>query len=70
MESSAMEFQLWVFGFLPLTRSETNANKMLLRSLRTLRHFAHVCRHAQTTVHMHLINHGYYDGGINPDTPN
>ena len=70
MASSAMELQLGVFGFLLSTHTETNANKMRPRSSRAVGRFTRVYLHAQTAVHMHLTNHGYFDRGKNPNTPN
>ena len=61
MASSAMELQLGVFGFLPTTHKETNANKMRPWSSQAVRHFTRVYLHAQTLVHTHLTNHGYFD---------
>ena len=31
--------------------------------------FTHVYLHAQTAIHMHLMNHGYFDCGKNPEYP-
>ena len=69
MVSSAIEFQLEVFRYLPTRNTQTNANKMHQQSSRALRHFMRLYLHAQTEVHVHLMNHGYFDHGENPNTP-
>ena len=69
MASSDMELQLKVFGFLPTTYMERNANKMHQRSSRPVQHFKGVYFHAQTTVHTHLTNQDYFDRLKNPNTP-
>ena len=51
MASSAMGLKLGVFGFLPTTHAETNANKMHPQSMRAMWLFTHVYLHAQTPVH-------------------
>ena len=38
-------------------------------SPRSMWHFTRVYYHTQTTVHMHLTNHGYFDRGKNTNTP-
>ena len=68
--SSAMELKFGVFRFLPTTHAETNASKMRPRSSRTMQHFTCVYLHTQTAVHTYLMNHGYFDCGKNPNTPN
>ena len=45
--------------------TETNANKMCPRSLHAVWSFMHVYLQAQTTLHTHLIRHGYFDCGKN-----
>ena len=70
MASSAMmELQLGVFGFLPTTHTETNANKMCPQSSRALQHFTRVYLHPQRAAHTHLANQGYFDRWKNPNTP-
>ena len=55
---SAMELQLGVFRFF------THPNKCKQTvSLPTVPYFMRVYFHAQTTVHMHLKNHSYFDRG-------
>ena len=44
--------------------------KMHPRSLSTVRRFTHVYHQAQTVVHTHPTNHGYFDRGKNLNTPN
>ena len=44
-------------------------NKCVL-STRALRLFTHIYLHAQTAVYTHLTNHGYFDCGNIPKTPN
>ena len=63
MVSSAMKLQLRVFGFL----SNTRVNK---RKQNALTIFLCVYLHAQTAVHTPLTNHGYFDRGKHPNTPN
>ena len=50
MASSAVKLQLEIFGFLPTTHTETNANKMHPRSSHAVGHFMHVYHHAQTAA--------------------
>ena len=52
MASSAIALQLGIFGFLPTTHTETNANKMRPWSSRTVRRFMSVYLCAQTVVYM------------------
>ena len=53
--------------FLPTTHAETNANKMHPQSLWVVIRFTCVYLHAQTAVHTHLTNHGYFDSGKKPE---
>ena len=59
-----------VFRCLLTMHSETNANKMHPRSSRRVLHFMCVYLQAQTTVHTHLMNQGYFYLGKNLRTPN
>ena len=74
MASSAMGLKLGVFGFLPTTHAKTNAKQMRERSSRAVRRFTRVYLHAadrsRCRWHTHLTNHGYFDNGKNPKTPN
>ena len=70
MALSAMEIQLGVFGFWPTTHVGTNADKMRSQSSRTVQCFKCVYLNAQTAVHTHLTNHGYFDEGKTTNTPN
>ena len=47
--------------YAPTTHAETNTNKMRPQSSSTVRRFTRVYLHAQTAVHMHLKNQGYFD---------
>ena len=58
-----------VFWLLPTTHTRKH-NKMRSLALRAVRHFTHVYFHARTAVNTHLMNHGYFDRGENPNTPN
>ena len=70
MASSAMEFQLGVFGFLPTAHAKTNANKMCPWSSCAVLHFTCVYFHAQTAVYMYLTNHDYVDREKKANTSN
>ena len=69
-----MGLNLGVFGFLLTKHVKITAKQMRPRSLRAMQRFALVCLQAQIALlvckqHMHLTNHGYFDYGKNPKTP-
>ena len=68
-----MGLKLGVFGFLPTTYAKTNAIQMRPRSLRVAVFYA--CLSSRSSCsrcrwHTHLTNHGCFDYGKNPKTPN
>ena len=62
-----MKLQLRVLRFLPTTGG--NTNKMRSWSSSAVWRFRCVYLHAQTAVHMHLMNLGYLDHGKTPILP-
>ena len=63
----AMELKLVVFWFFA---DHTRRNKHIQNaSTIFVRHFMHVYPHTQTTVHTHLMSHGYFDGRRSLNTP-
>ena len=56
-------------GFLPTIHTETNTNKMRPQPLCAMQHFTRVYLQAQTAVHLHLANHGYFDLKKTPTPP-
>ena len=48
----------------------TRGNKFKQKASTIFLCFTRVYRHAQTAVHMHLMNHGYFDCRKNPNTSN
>ena len=68
MASSAVELQLGKFRFLLTTHTRKQRQTKCVHNLRT--HLTPVYLHAQTAAHTHLLNHGYFDRGKNPNTPN
>ena len=56
-----------IFRFLPTTNVGGKGKQSASQSLHTL---MRVYLQAQTALHLHVMNNGYFDCGIKPECPN
>ena len=65
-----LELAISPIGGIRVFADHTRGKKTQTKCVYDLRRFTRVYFHAQTAVHTNLTNHGYFDRGKNPNTPN